>query len=410
MPYPEQGEQRIAHLDELRGLAVLGMLLINIVGFGLPYQAVVDPSLASAFEGIDKAIFAFTSLLVEGSFRAIFCVLFGMGVLLQFERIAERSGADSALSLHRRRMCWLILFGLIHAYLILWMGDILFLYGLVGLFLLMLRRLSAARLMLIATVLLLLLSVQNLYFGEFIADPKNQLAEPDKLESITPESIRTQMLAEVEADRTAVSAGYLSAWPSRALLALYIQVSYLGRGLWEALALMLIGMALYKWGVHQLKLTMRTYAMIAVAGLVVGLAVNHWELREAADTEVLMMTQVLWTYDLGRIAMATFYASLLMMLCKLDIAPSLRRPLAATGRMALSNYMLQSIICLVLFVGLGYFGALRYYQLYLVVAAIWVFQVWFSSLWLRRFRFGPLEWAWRSLVNRERQPFRHQWE
>ncbi len=405
--HPAEGEQRNGFLDELRGLAVLGMLPVNILGFGLPYHAVTDPSLASVFEAIDKVLFALTNLCLEGSFRAIFCVLFGMGVLLQFERNSARTSPDRALSLHRRRMRFLVLFGLINAYLLLWFGDILFLYGLVGLFLLAFRRLSASRLMLIAAALLLLLALQNLFFGDFFAEPKNQLIAAHELQSPTAESAHAQMLAEIDKEQAAVSAGYLSAWPSRALLALHMEVSFIGRGLWEALALMLIGMALYKWGAHRPKLATRSYAAIAVAGLVMGVTVNFWEVRQAANAGVPLMAQTLWSYDLGRMGMATFYASLLLSLGKLDWAPLLRKPLAAMGRMALSNYLLQSLICLVIFVGLGCFGELRIHQLYLLVVAMWMFQLWFSSLWLRHFCFGPLEWVWRSLVHRERQPLRH---
>ena len=386
------------------------MLLVNIVGFGLPIHATFDPGLASVFEGIDKALFTFTNLFVEGSFRAIFCLLFGMGLLLQFERNSERIGPEHALMLHRRRMRWLIVFGIVNAYLLLWFGDILFVYGLVGLFLLAFRGLSASRLTLIAAALLLLLALQNFFLGDFFADPKNQLIEPHEFQAPTAESARAQMLVEIEKERAAVSAGYLSAWPSRALLALYMELSYIGRGLWEALALMLIGMALYKWGAHRTKLASRTYATIAVAGLTIGVAVNFWEVRQAANAGTPMLAQTLWTYDLGRMAIATFYASLLMWLCKLDWTPRLRRPLAAMGRLALSNYLLQSLICLVIFVGLGHFGEIRLHQLYLIVVAIWVFQLWFSSQWLRHYRFGPLEWIWRSLVHRERQAFRREME
>ncbi len=406
--HPAQGEQRIAFLDELRGFAVLGMLLVNIVAFGLPVHAAADPSLASVVEVIDKAAFAFTNLFVEGAFRTIFCVLFGVGVLLQFERISEENGPEHALALHRRRMRWLVVFGLVNAYVLLWFGDILFLYGLVGLFLLAFRGLPPSRLLLIAAALLLLLALQNFLFGEYLADSQNQIIsiEPKELQSRTAESAQAQMLAEIEEERAAVSAGYLSAWPSRALLAIYMVLMHIGRGLWEVLALMLIGMALYKWDAQQPRLATPTYANIAIAGLTLGVTVNLWESRQAGVAELPLLAHTLWTYDLGRMSIATAYASLFMLLCKLDWTPRLRRPLAATGRMALSNYLLQSLICLVTFVGFGQFGELRLHQLYLVVAAIWGFQLWFSSFWLNRFRFGPMEWAWRSLVHREPLAYR----
>ena len=334
---PTFAESRIAFLDELRGLAVLGMLLINIVGFGLPVHVHIDPSLTGNFDGIDRAVYLFTSLLVEGAFRAIFCVLFGAGVLLQFERNAKKTNPEDALRLHRRHMRWLILFGLINAYLLLWFGDILVLYGLVGLVLLAFRRLSATRLMLIAAALLALLALQNLFLGEEFSDPSYQLMEPEHLDSPSADSVRTQMLAEIEKEQTTVSAGYASAWSSRAMLALMMEVSFIGRALWEALALMLLGMALYKLGAHHTKLTVRTSAITAVSALTIGVAVNAWEWLRAANAEMPLLNQSLWTYDFGRMAVAVFYASLFLLFCKLDWASALRFRLSAVGRMALSN-------------------------------------------------------------------------
>ena len=404
-PINTQAEERIHLLDELRGLAVLGMLLINIAAFGVPSIAVSDPGLVGTFGALDRAIFNFMLLCGEGSFRAIFCVLFGIGALIQYERVAEKTNPENALVLHRRRMRWLMLFGLLDAYLLLWYGDILFLYGLVGLFLLSFRNLAASRLLLIALLLLSLLAVQNLYFGEFLSAPKNQLLNPLDVENATSEAVRAQMISEANAEVEAIRAGYLSAWPTRALFAAYMQLLFLLRSLWEVLALMLIGMAVYKWGAHQARFSAARYLVFSITCLSIGLLVNLWEIEKSASTGLPALVQLLWTYDLGRIALAFSYVGFFMLLYKLDLAKGLRALLAATGRMALTNYVLQSLICGFIFVGLGLFAQLRFHQLYFVVLLIWAFQLWASRLWFDRYYAGPLEWLWRSLVYRQRQPF-----
>ena len=404
-PINTQAEERIHLLDELRGLAVLGMLLINIAAFGVPSIAVLDPGLVGTFDAIDRAIFNFMLLFGEGSFRAIFCVLFGIGALIQYERVAEKTNPENAVVLHRRRMRWLILFGLFDAYLFLWYGDILFLYGLVGLFLLSFRNLATSRLLLIALLLLSLLALQNLYFGEFLSAPKNQLLNPLDAENATSEAVRAQMISEANAEVEAIRAGYLSAWPTRALLAAYMQLLFLLRSLWEVLALMLIGMAVYKWGAHQARFSAARYLVFSITCLSIGLLVNLWEIEKSASTGLPALVQLLWTYDLGRIALAFSYAGFFMLLYKLDLAKGLRALLAATGRMALTNYVLQSLICGIIFVGLGLFAQLKFHQLYFVVLLIWAFQLWASRLWFDRYYAGPLEWLWRSLVYRQRQPF-----
>ena len=385
------------------------MLLINIAAFGVPSIAVSDPGLVGTFDALDRAIFKFMLLCGEGSFRAIFCVLFGIGALIQYERVAENTSPENAVVLHRRRMRWLILFGLFDAYLILWYGDILFLYGLVGLFLLSFRNFAASRLLLIALLLLSLLAVQNLYFGEFLSAPKNQLINPLVVEDATSEAVRAQMISEAKAEVGAIRGGYLSAWPSRSLLSAYVQLSYLWRGLWEVLALMLIGMAAYKWAYkwdrHGASFSATRYAVFSMTCLSIGLLVNLWEIEKSAGTGMPAVVQLLWTYDLGRIAIALSYAGFFMLLNKLDLVKGLRALLAATGRMALTNYMLQSLICACIFIGLGLFGQLRFHQLYFVVLLIWAFQLWASRILLARYYSGPLEWAWRSLVYRKRQPF-----
>ena len=400
LAHPIQAHKRVQLVDELRGLAVLGMLLVNIPVFGLPYLAFADPSFLEVFEEIDRALFNLTSVVLEGSMRAIFCVLFGVGVLLQIERATEAEPFSCVSKLHRRRMGWLLLFGMIDAYLLQWFGDILFLYGLVGLLLPVFRNMTPARLLLIACLIISLLAAQNLLFGELNSAPENFTIQT----GLTGEDAQQTPASAAKLEVEARSAGYASAWPMSALYALVAQISYLGRGFWDALALMLIGMAIYKSYSCGFTVSAKRCALISLVGFVIALPVNCWELWTSEKSGMPALVLSLWTYDLGRIALATGYVGLFMLMNKRNFLRRTRELLATTGRMALTNYMMQSAICLVIFVQLGFFGKLRIHELCLAAVAIWVFQVSFSAIWLSCFRFGPLEWLLRSLSYKKRQP------
>jgi uncharacterized protein len=171
----------------------------------------------------------------------------------------------------------------------------------------------------------------------------------------------------------------------------------------DTLAMMLLGMALFKLRVLDATRPIGWYARLAAAGFGVGLLTNLWELRlaAAADFDALAtMTFMVPTYQFGRLGMALGYLGLVMIVCRIGLLPATRRALAAVGRMALTNYLMHSAICLVLFTGLGFglVGVLERWQLYPVALAIWAFQLWFSVWWLDRYRYGPAEWLWRALT------------
>ncbi len=171
----------------------------------------------------------------------------------------------------------------------------------------------------------------------------------------------------------------------------------------DALAMMVLGMALFKLGALDASWPIGRYATLAAIGFGVGLCTNLWELwlAFAADLDTLSTFPILVpTYHVGRLGMALGYLGVVMILCKAGALPRLRGALAAVGRMALTNYLMQSLICLVIFTGLGFalVGELERWQLYPIVFAIWAFQLWFSSWWVVRHRFGPAEWLWRALT------------
>src|SRR5262245_39748825 len=153
---PVSAEERIASVDVMRGVAVLGILFMNIIGFAFHSAAYADPTIAGGATGINLWVYVINAVLVDGKMRGIFSLVFGAGVFILTAR-AERRGSTEGADIHYRRMFRLMLFGVVHAYF-LWWGEILYPYSLLGLFLFPMRRLSVRGLLITATVVTILIS------------------------------------------------------------------------------------------------------------------------------------------------------------------------------------------------------------------------------------------------------------
>ncbi|HEX2493322.1 MAG TPA: DUF418 domain-containing protein, partial [Steroidobacter sp.] len=191
----------------------------------------------------------------------------------------------------------------------------------------------------------------------------------------------------------------------------YSQTNFLfTHGLFDSMSMMLLGMALLRLGVLRGVASARAYALLAIIGYAAGLTVNLFETTrlEAAGFSVEALIQSYLTYDLGRVPTTLGHVGVIGLACRAGRLPSLMRAFAAVGRMALTNYLAQSFICLMVFTGAGLslYGELERRELYYVVAAIWALELGWSGLWLRWFRFGPAEWLWRSLTYWRMQPMR----
>jgi uncharacterized protein len=174
--------------------------------------------------------------------------------------------------------------------------------------------------------------------------------------------------------------------------------------------MMLLGMALYKWGFLDGRREARAYAITAAICLSIGLGLAWYGAMELDRIRFGMPERLLldlWNYT-GAVFASVGYAALLILAVKLDMVRGLRRRLAAVGQMALTNYLFQSVVTSIIFLGwgLGFAGRLDYAgQLYFVVV-VWIVQLMLSPIWLARYRFGPAEWLWRSLTYWKRQPMR----
>ncbi len=384
----------------LRGVALLGILLMNVQAFSMPYAAYMNPTAWGRLEGIDLAAWLFAHLATDQKMMAIFSMLFGAGIVLFSER-AEARG-ESPWRLHLRRNVWLLCFGLAHAYL-LWYGDILFLYGICALALYPCRHLRPSRLFALGLASLALASLLFLYLGGALTQwPEAQRLALESAWQPSPE----RLAAEVERYR----GGWLEQLPHRAALAFEAQTSTLvSWGFWRAGGMMLIGMALYRLGVLTGRADASVYWSLLGAALLLGLPLVgygvYWNFANDWGPRSLFLGSQFNYW--GSLPVSLGWVGAVMLLLRRGRPTGLRHRLAALGRMAFSQYLLQSVLCSLIFYGhgLGWFGGVERSEQLLIVVAIWFVQLWSAPLWLRHFRFGPLEWLWRSLTYRRRQPF-----
>ena len=414
--------QRIEALDFVRGVALFGILLMNITGFGLP-DAYSNPVNAGGATGANLWAWIITQIGFEGTQRAIFSMLFGASTILLTSRL-EASGRKDAADIYFRRNLWLVAFGFVNAFIFLWYGDILYAYGVIALFLYPFRKLAPKWLLTLGVGVLLLGAVWNVYdnvqlvkkhdaFAAAVAVRVSgaELTERQQTAIAEWESARGAFKAPPERIREAVrnhTSGYARAFIDTAQTNSFWQSWGLYRYFSDIFGMMLIGMALFRLGVLTLERPTRIYLAMLLLGYGVGLAVNFFETRWVIDHRfsALAFAEANITYDLGRLAMTVGHLGTLLLFVRSGMLPRLRRALAAVGQMAVTNYLTHSVVCGILFIGLGWYNQLERYELYYVVFAIWAFQLVFSPLWLRHFRFGPVEWLWRYLTYLKRPPLR----
>jgi uncharacterized protein len=423
---PTRRTERIGMLDATRGVAVLGILLMNIVEFGLP-NAYDDPTNWGGSSGADLAVWRIMALFFEGTMRGLFTLLFGASALLFLERHLAHSRDLKAVDLYYRRTMWLMAFGIVNGYVLLWDGDILFWYGVTGLLLFVFRNLSPRRLIAAAAAVLLLQSVVTgfewLGYSEIraearaaeVAQANDVLLTDAQREAIESHRLLDEEFKPARASQermiAAIRGGYASAFGVISERTWHAHTSFFfTHGLLDSLGMMLLGMALYRLGVLTGAASTRTYLLMMILGYAFGLAVNVYETRglESSGFAVDALIRSYLTYDLGRAPMTLGHIGLLGLVHRAPIARAVTQTFAFVGQMALTNYLAQSVICLFVFTGAGLalFGQLHRHELYYVVAAIWLAQLIWSPLWLARFRFGPAEWLWRSLTYWRIQPLR----
>jgi len=404
---------RIETLDIVRGIAVMGILAMNIVAFAMPGAAYINPAAYGTEGPADLISWLVSFLLIDGRMRGFFSFLFGASMLLVIDR-AEAAGASPA-SIHYRRMVWLLLFGLLHYYFI-WYGDILSLYAPVGMIAYAFRRCRPKVLLawaagLLVVQLLLFAGVTASFYDEAArAAAPNASAETVQAWARSQEGIGVYSPAQLQAALAIHRGGYgelvMHMLTTRKAAGPFQAFAFFA---WETLAYMLLGIAALRTGFLTGAWPDRTYRRVAWTGFAIGLpayAVLAWLLLSAHFSVLALFTWSITATVPFRVPMILATAALVILLTRSRNALTDR--IAAAGRTAFTNYLGTSLLMTFLFYGwgLGLYGTVPRAELWLLVIAAWAIMLLWSRPWLDKFRYGPFEWLWRSLARWSLQPMR----
>ena len=389
---------RINQLDVMRGFALLGILIMNIISFGLPQAHYFNPHAEGPLHGWNRGALVISELFANEKFMGLFSLLFGASVVLFTDKVEEKG--RSALAFHMRRNGWLLVFGLLHAYL-LWVGDILVTYALCSVWLFFVRKWSARSLFIASGVSVLLLLLMDAVMG--LSVPYWSAEDLTEFAAFwTPGS------ATIAEEVATMRGSWLDQMTIRVPGALVMQTEYLPMLALRATAMMLLGMGFYKAGVLNGSRGQRWNGGLAAIGMAVGLAITGWgfHFSETREWSMNVFFNGGLFRSLGMVFLVMGYVGGILWLCGGAASDWLERWLAPLGRMALTNYLAQTVICTTLMYGHGFgmFGSLGRAQLWFVVLPIWGVQIIASKWWMDRFAFGPIEWTWRSLTHWRIQP------
>jgi uncharacterized protein len=423
---PVEAKERVRSVDVLRGVALLGILAINIVAFAWPDGVESNPLLAPGVGSLDVALWAFNHIVFNTKMMSLFSMLFGAGLVLMADR-AETRGTR-LVWLYYRRIFWLLVIGLIHAYLI-WSGDILVAYAACGFLLYPLRKLRPRTLIVIGLCLNLIFVPLFLGFRAYLvpflretaarAEAKGRAGQPlkgwekgvrDGWKEMTARDSREEFLKEIEWHRSSYS--QMVKHRAREMIRMhlfgipFVMIELSG-------GRMLIGMGLLKLGVFSAACSKRTYLTMMLMGYGLGLPLIGFDVYNEvthgffADHWIDSVLQgEFFLTLLGSLPVVFGHIGAVMLVCRSNALPWLTRRLAAVGQMALSNYLFHSVLFTTVFYGYGFdlYGSIHRPMLCVFVLLVWVFQLWLSPVWLGSFRYGPAEWVWRSLTYGKLQP------
>jgi uncharacterized protein len=401
----EQGG-RLQTVDAIRGFAVCGILIMNIVSMGMPGYAYIDPSYYGGASGANLAAWALAYVFADGKMRMLFTMLFGASLAITTDH------SDRPVRVHYSRMAWLLVFGMIHGWLF-WYGDILVEYALVGMILFWARKWPVSAL--IYAGLLLIIAGAALELSNGYAAEKLREAASVPGASAAAKQAWADMLGQLAPPKSVIPfelshyrGGFWSAFEARKPMILLFQTTFLPVNLIGTTGIAALGLASYRSGFLSGNWRRSVYVWIVVAGAValpLYVPIIRWLITENFDPVLMTATNNISL--VLRLFVGFGYAAALVLLVQSGAARWLVTRLAAAGRMAFSNYLGTTFLTTTIFYGygLGLFGTLERAQLYWIVLGVWVFILAWSKPWLARFHYGPLEWLWRSLARGQRQPF-----
>lgn len=407
---PVQQAERIQLVDILRGFALFGILLVNMALFAHPVQSLVFP-VAPGTPWYDYFAEWLIHFLGDGKFYSLFSLLFGLGLTLQMDRIEARGGRF--VPLYLRRLLILLGIGVLHAFLI-WVGDILIFYALFGVLLLLFRK-AQPRTLLTWAVILLAIPVLFQAATALLVEVGRSLPEGAEQIEQTFADVEAGYRSDMErADRVYAKGGFGEITSQRVYD--YVNFMFFGtlytRGL-NALAMFLLGVYFGKRRIFQdLEANRPLFRRLLAWGSILGLTGNA---ISATVTMPITRVEPSWPYLLATVAqgigapmLCLAYISAIALLTGIPAWNQRLKLLTPVGQMALTNYLSQSIICTLIFYGYGFglFGTIGASAGIVLTIVIYLIQIPVSHWWMKRFRYGPAEWLWRSLTYWQIQPMR----
>ena len=389
---------RINSLDVLRGVGVLGMLAVHIQLFAFPSLARWNPTAYGDLHGLNWWAWVVTAILADGKFITIFAMLLGVSIVMLSDGADDRG--VTPWRAHMRRMAVLLILGLLHAYLV-WYGDMLVPLALSGSIVFFARRLSPPRLFILGVLAFAIASVLSFALTW-------STAQSDAAALAAWRAQWTPKPSTIALEIAQYRGGWTEQMAHRVPAALETETTdFVTRLLWQMTGLMLMGMALFKVGVLSAIRSQAFYLRMGILGFGIGALLNALGLWRSASTQWDLLDFVLISQQLhywGNLFVALGWTGVVMLLCRRGWS---LRPLATVGRTALTNYLLQSVICTTIFYGHGFglFGRVDRAGQLAIVVGIWTFQLIASSMWLSYFAVGPVEWLTRWLVFRRRPSF-----
>ena len=411
---PTSLSERINSLDFLRGIALLGILIINIESFSYPDPW--NPYKYGFASEADHLVRFWVFFLAQGKFFSMFTLLFGVGFYIFLERLERKNLGLKAMDIYARRLLWLFIFGLIHAYLI-WNGDVLYHYAACGFFLFPLRSFKVNQLVIVVLLFAGIL-LYNSY--ERTSKTKEQFREYTQAVKLTLEEQTEEDQKRIETWKKRTQPGeadhsnidvprttLYQGWLANAEHTKVHKGAVFYQGiLFRTLLMMVLGIILYKLGVFHNYRSVTYYWPITLIILVAALTTNyfryyHWTFEYFEPVKSVGQS---WLFTFPKQTLGLAYILLFNGVYQKYLKRFTANPISLVGRMALSNYILQSIICGLIFYGygLGKYNQYSRAELLLIVIGIWLLQLIISWFWLQKFDQGPLERLWRKLTY---QPF-----
>ncbi len=364
----------------------------------------MNPTAYGDLTGFNKWVWILSHLFADQKFITIFSILYGAGIVLVTQKAEEKTGRSAGL--HYRRTFWLLVIGLIHAHLI-WYGDILVPYALIALFVYLFRNASIRTLVITGFIFMSIHTLLYLLFGFSLPNWPPQSIEEARM-SWAP-SLNT-----INDEISAITGSLGEQIQKNSTTALFLEtLVMLFFFIWRCGGLMLIGMAMFKSGFLTASKSTGFYRRGLLFGWLIGFPLIIYGIYRNFQVDWSMEYSQFFGSQFnywGSFFVSFGYICMIMLIAKSSLLSGLKARLAAVGQMALTNYITQSLICVLIFygVGLGLYGQFERSQQVLVVFAVWIVQILWSKPWMDKYRFGPLEWVWRSLTYMKKQVIKRQ--